>query len=96
MQNFPVLQVGLGLVFLVVQVGWLFTFFRRIDPWLRRRIGDYFGVTIRFEGKGMWKVVEKGQGCRGVLIELLQIIFVFPAVLLPLILFLVIVMLLAG
>ena len=96
MENFPVLQVGIGLVFLALQVWWIFIFFRRVDPWLRQRIGDYFGVTIRFEGKGMWKVVEKGQGCRGVLIETLQIIFILPAVLLPLTLFVIILMLLAG
>lgn len=96
MENYPILQVGVGLVFLVLQVRWLFIFFRRVDPWLRRRIGEYFGVTIGFEGKGAWKVIEKGQGCRGLLIEMLQIVFVLPAVLLPLILFLVILMLLAS
>lgn len=96
MQNFPVLQVGIGLVFLVLQVRWIFIFFRRVDPWLRQRLGDYFGVTIRFEGKGAWKVVEKGQGCRGVLIEMLQIVFVIPVVMLPLMLFLVILMLLSS
>ena len=96
MPSFPILQVGLVLVFLVIQVRWLFLLFRRVDPWLRQRIGEYFGVTIRYEGKGMWKVVEPGRGCRGVLIEMLQIVFLLPAVLLPLTLFVIILMLLAG
>lgn len=96
MQNFPVFQVGIGLIFLVLEVRWISIFFRRVDPWLRQRIGDFFGVTIRFAGKGTWKVVEPGQGLRGFLIEMVQIVFVIPAVLLPLILFLIILMLLSS
>ncbi|MEZ4669967.1 MAG: hypothetical protein R3E39_18850 [Anaerolineae bacterium] len=96
MQLKLMLQVGSGLLYLVIQVIWLFIFFRRIDPFLRQRIGTYLGVTIRAEGKGIWKVVEANQGCRGLLIEMLQIVILLPSVLLPLVVFVVILMLLTS
>jgi hypothetical protein len=96
MDAYPVLQVGLGLLYLVVQVGWIFFFYRRVDPWLRERIGSRFGVTLRIGGRGMWTVAEKGQGMRGCLIEVLQIVFWLPAIMFPLIVFTGIMMLSQG
>lgn len=87
MDTYPVLQVGLGLLYLALQVGWVWFFYRRIDPWLRERIGNHFGVTLRIGGRGMWTVAEKGQGTRGCLLEVLQIVFWIPAIMLPLIVF---------
>lgn len=90
------LQVVAGLFYLAIQVVWIFTYLRRIDPLLRQRIGAYFGVTIRTEGKGMWKVAEANQGCRGLLIEMIQIVILLPAVLLPLVAYLILLMLFAS
>ena len=87
MDTYPFLQVGLGLLYLIVQVVWITFFIRRVDPWLREHIGERYGVTLRISGRGLWTVVEKGQGMRGCLVELLQIIFWLPAIMLPLILF---------
>lgn len=74
-------------VFLVGNVLWFTFIFKRADPWLRRRIGERYGVTIDLAGKGMWTVREKGQGARGCLIELLQMVFIIPAAFLPMIVF---------
>lgn len=63
---------------------WFTFFFRRVDPWLRRRIGAHYGVTIDLGSKGLWKVRQKDQGARGFLIEFLQIVFVVPAAMVPL------------
>jgi|FLYN01.1.fsa_nt_gi hypothetical protein len=96
MDTYPFLQVGLGLLYLVVQVVWIAFFFRRVDPWLRERLGERYGMTLRISGRGLWTVSEKGQGICGCFVELLQIIFWLPAVILPLIIFMGMMMLLSS
>jgi hypothetical protein len=68
----------LTFVFLVGNALWFAFLFMRADPWLRKRIGTHYGVTIDLTGKGLWKVKESGQGGRGCLIELVQPVFVIP------------------
>jgi hypothetical protein len=92
--GYPIVQVIGGIIYLIVAVLWIRFYFRRVDPWLRERIGRYFDVTLGIAGRGTWKVVESGQGIRGFLIEFLQPLFMIPAVLLPLIIFVVLLMLL--
>jgi hypothetical protein len=87
--TYPILSVVLGIIYLIVAVLWIRVYFRRVDPWLREQIGRFFGVTLRIAGRGTWKVVESGQGLRGFLIEFLQPLFMIPAVMLPLIIFVV-------
>jgi hypothetical protein len=94
MDAYPFLQVIVGIIYLIVAVLWIRFFMRRGDSWLRERIGQRFGVTLGIAGWGMWKVVEKGQGMRGFLIELLQPLIWIPAVMLPMIIFVFLLMLL--
>ena len=92
---FPVIAVILAIVYLYVMVRWILYFWRHIDPMLRERIGKRFGVTITKNFRNSWEVVEKNQGARGCLIEMLQPAFLIPAMFLPVIIFALIVMLLA-
>jgi hypothetical protein len=90
--DYPFLQVIGGVIYLIIAVAWVWFFIRRGDPWLRAQIGRAFGVTLVIAGRGMWKVKEPNQGMRGFLIEFLQPIFWIPAVMLPLILFVIVLM----
>jgi hypothetical protein len=93
MDTYPILQVIGGLIFLIVSVLWIRWFIRRADPWLRERIGRWFGVTLKISGRGMWTVTPKDRDVvRGILIEMLQPLFWIPAVMLPLIIFVVLLM----
>lgn len=93
MNTYPFLQVIGGIVYLIIAVLWIRFFIQRGDPWLRERIGRLFGVKLGIAGRGMWKVIEKDQGLRGFLIEFLQPLVWIPAVMLPLIIFVVLLML---
>jgi hypothetical protein len=92
MDTSPILSIVLGIMYLIVELLWIRFCFRRVDPWLRERIGRFFGVTLIIAGRGTWKVAESGQGLRGFLIEFLQPVFWIPAVMLPLIMFVVLLM----
>jgi hypothetical protein len=95
MDTYPILSVFLGIIYLIVAVLWIRFCFRRVDPWLRERIGRRFGVELGINGKGMWTVAQKDRAIvKGVLIEFLQPLFWIPAILLPLIIFVVLLMLL--
>lgn len=94
MDTYPYALVIGGIIFLVVSVLWFGLFLRRVDPWLRVRIGERYGVTIRIGGRGMWQVVERGQGMRGFLIEMRQPLFLIPWMLLPLIVYMILMLLL--
>jgi hypothetical protein len=94
MNTYPFFAVIGGIIYLIVEVLWILFFIRRGDPWLRERIGRRFGVKVGIAGRGMWKVMQKGQGIRGFLIEMLQPLFWIPAVMLPLVIFGVLLMIL--
>jgi hypothetical protein len=84
-ENYPVLQVIGGVIYLIVAVLWMWFFIRRGDPWLRERVGRRFGVKLGINARGMWTIAGKEQGfVRGLLIEFLQPLFWIPAILLPL------------
>jgi hypothetical protein len=88
-------MIILTIVFLGGNVLWFTFLFKRADPWLRKRIGVHYGVTIDIASKGLWKVRQEGQGARGCMIELLQGVFIIPASLLPILFFGILFMLLS-
>jgi hypothetical protein len=95
MDTYPILSVILGIIYLIVAVLWIRFCFHRVDPWLRERIGQRFGVKLGITGKGIWTVAQKDRDIvRGVLIEFLQPLFWIPAIMLPLIIFVVLLMVL--
>ena len=92
---FPVVAFIIAILYLYVMVRWVIYFFNRVDPALRERIGKRFGVTIGKNFRNSWEVVEPNQGARGCLIEMLQPLFLIPAMFLPIIILFILVMLLS-
>ncbi|MCI0396896.1 MAG: hypothetical protein L0322_18415 [Chloroflexi bacterium] len=72
-----------GLFYLVPTVLWTGYYLRVVDPRLRRWLGGRLGVTLGTQ-RGLWTVLEPGQGLRGCLIELLQLLFLIPVFIFPL------------
>jgi len=91
----PVVAAILAVAYLAVMAVWITFFSRRVDPWLRRKVGERFGVSIYLGAKRDWRV-SGDHGLGGCLIELLQIVFWIPAVMLPVVIFLVALIILSG
>lgn len=82
-----ILLVGAALL-LVIGGIWLRLYFRYVDPWLRRRLGQALGVTIHLSEENIWQINDEpvdSLNVRNVLVRPLQIVALLFAAMLPLI-----------
>jgi hypothetical protein len=92
----PLFGVILAIIYLTMMVSWMWFIVHRLDPWLREKVGARFGVTIIQGRRGHWQVKASGKGLGGCLIEMLQIVFWIPAIMLPMVIFVLTLILLNG
>jgi len=80
------MHVMTGFAGVLLYIGWLFFYLLVVDKHIRGAAGKFFGVEIvsglEMGGFIGWKVTGVS-GFRAVLIELMQYVFMVPAVIVP-------------